>query len=391
MANLLVRCFDGESSKHPVPNTQMANLPSTAMSMSEKTAGDGAFDRLRVLFESQGNSNYIGEPVSIIEHSLQVAHFTAQRSGDDKELVIANLLHDVGHALGLEVKQEMEMDGCGVKDHEHVGADFLLKLGFPHRVAKLARSHVQAKRYLCFHKPDYYSGLTEASKTTLKFQGGPMCEAEAEAFQNDPDFQNILMIRECDEAGKVPGDQITVPDFESYRDTIKLLVNSTGAVYKGYVLSQFQVDSFKQNSFLKLENLLSFDLIPPANVGNWVEEISQWPKAENKYLLHWELNQTTGEKIMCRAENFVNYHEPFAALAKDCVLRVVSQLFEDPVPSSVKTDTSGGAVLFKEKINFKLVGGAGFAAHQVRAFTCCHISLLMYTLIQSIRRFMPTL
>lgn len=63
-----------------------------------------AYERLRVLFESQGDADYIGEPVSIIEHSLQAGFFTARRAEakDDMELVLANLLHDVGHAVGLE-------------------------------------------------------------------------------------------------------------------------------------------------------------------------------------------------------------------------------------------------------------------------------------------------
>ena len=130
------------------------------MSSFTRTPADYAFDRLRVLFEAHGNSNYIGEPVSIIEHSLQAAYFTKKKSAvEDQELVIANLLHDIGHALGLEVKQKMEMDGCGVVDHEHVGANFLLKLGFPERVCKLTRAHVQAKRFLCFDRADYYANL----------------------------------------------------------------------------------------------------------------------------------------------------------------------------------------------------------------------------------------
>ena len=334
------------------------------MSGFERSAGDIAYHRLRVLFEAHGDSNYIGEPVSIIEHSLQAAHFTQQKSStNDSELIIGNLLHDIGHALGLEVHQKMEMNGCGVKDHEHVGADFLMKLGFPERVCKLARSHVQAKRFLCYKKPDYYSGLSEASKTTLGFQGGPMTAEEAETFENNPDFANILLMRECDEAGKVPGSQITVPDFASYRDTIKQMVDASGAKISGYPLSAFQVAHFKQNSFLKLEHLLKFDNIAPSDVSSWCEEISSWPKAENKWLLHWELNNK-GEKIMCRSENFVNYHEGMARLARECVLSVVSQLFEDPVPGSTTAATAGGAVLFKEKINYKLAGGSGFAAHQ---------------------------
>jgi putative nucleotidyltransferase with HDIG domain len=307
-----------------------------------RTSGDDAYDRIRVLFEKYGNSNYIGEPVSIIEHSLQAAYFTAKKHASDQELVIANLLHDVGHALGLEVHQEMEMDGCGVREHEKVGAEFLLKLGFPPRVAKLARAHVQAKRYLCFDREDYYANLSDASKITLGFQGGPMNGEEAEHFQSDPDFENILFMRECDEAGKIPHGEITVPNLESYRESIKFLVDcyveahptERAARLSGYTLSDFQIASFKQNSFLKLENLLSFDHIPARNVGHWCEEISQWPKAEGKWLLHWEENKE-GRKIMCRSENFVDYHKGMARLAQGCVLNVVSQLFQNPVEEKV--------------------------------------------------------
>lgn len=64
------------------------------------------FERLRYLFETRGDSNYIGEQISIVDHSLQAAFFASKRSSD-RELIIASLLHDVGHALGLEVEREM--------------------------------------------------------------------------------------------------------------------------------------------------------------------------------------------------------------------------------------------------------------------------------------------
>jgi putative nucleotidyltransferase with HDIG domain len=318
--------------------------------MDKQAQRTTSFDRIRVLYEAHGDADYIGEPVSIVEHSLQVAYFAHKKSnGVDEEVVIAGLLHDIGHVLGLEIKQKMDMNGCGVTDHEHVGADFLQKLGFPTRVCKLVRSHVQAKRYLCYKHPEYLQNLTEASKTTLGFQGGPMTEIEAADFERDPDFQIMLLMRECDEAGKVPSSQIAVPNLESYQQAIQKMVTMNPL---GYTLSQFQIDFFKQNSFLKVENLLSFDNIAPNDVGNWCEEISQWPKVEGKWILHWEINNS-GERIMCRSENFVNYHAGMELLAKQCILNVVSQL-----------DNDQEAVLFKEKINYKLVGGSGFSAHQ---------------------------
>ena len=43
-------------------------------------------------------------------------------------------------------------------------------LGFSNKVAELVEAHVLVKRYLTFKYPDYYTGLSEASKTTLKYQ-----------------------------------------------------------------------------------------------------------------------------------------------------------------------------------------------------------------------------
>jgi hypothetical protein len=75
----------------------------------------------------------------------------------DLELAAAALLHDIGHLLGMEAGTtmlrillllfvsdtvvlpglQMQMDGCGILDHEGLGADFLCKLGFSSRVQKL--------------------------------------------------------------------------------------------------------------------------------------------------------------------------------------------------------------------------------------------------------------
>ena len=85
----------------------------------------------------------------------------------------------------------MGMDGCGTEDHELVGAEFLGKLGFTDTVSYLARHHVNAKRYLCARTPGYMGKLTEASKITLKHQGGPMSEEEVSPY-NDVSAANQL-------------------------------------------------------------------------------------------------------------------------------------------------------------------------------------------------------
>jgi ectoine hydroxylase-related dioxygenase (phytanoyl-CoA dioxygenase family) len=77
-------------------------------------------------------------------------------------------------------------------------------------------------------------------------------------------------------------------------------------------------------------------------------------------LIHFEENtESVDGKQLCRAENFANYHDGFNRLCRENVQRVASRLFQ--IDSG---DVSEGAVLFKEKINFKHPGGGGFLAHQ---------------------------
>ncbi len=94
------------------------------------------------------------------------------------------------------------MDGLGVVDHETLGADYLRRMGFAPSVYNLVNAHVDAKRYLAATKPSYRLRLSEASRGTLAWQGGPMREEEQRRFENRPDFKAALAIRSWDEAAK---------------------------------------------------------------------------------------------------------------------------------------------------------------------------------------------
>ncbi len=78
-----------------------------------------AVDAIMALFAEAGEAAYFGEAVSQAEHALQSAHLAAGAGADD-ELVVAALLHDIGHMLsGLpeDVAQH------GIDDtHEEAGA-----------------------------------------------------------------------------------------------------------------------------------------------------------------------------------------------------------------------------------------------------------------------------
>src|SRR5579863_2514364 len=143
------------------------------------------------LFETAGQSAYYGEPVTQLEHALQCAQLAAN-SGAGAEMIIAALLHDIGHLLEGEGQRHEEV---GVIDHDAAGARYLRDRGFSARVAALVGGHVEAKRYLTRSNPSYFARLSPASLTTLELQGGPMTQEQAEAFETDPLKDEKLRLR----------------------------------------------------------------------------------------------------------------------------------------------------------------------------------------------------
>ncbi len=152
------------------------------------------------LYEKFGDEDYIGEPVSQLEHMSQAAAL-AEEEGYDDEVILAAFFHDIGH-LCADANETESMDGMGVVDHEKLGADYLLERGFSERLAALVQGHVIAKRYLTYKYPDYYNKLSLASKATLEFQGGVMSSAEADDFESNPDAELLIRLRYWDDKAK---------------------------------------------------------------------------------------------------------------------------------------------------------------------------------------------
>ena len=151
------------------------------------------------LYERYGASDYIGEPVSQIEHMSQAAEL-AMAEGFDDEVVLAAFFHDIGHICAADAARNM--GGFGVVSHERLGADYLRRAGFSERLARLVEYHVKAKRYLTLREPGYYERLSVASRRTLVHQGGVMSIEEAEAFERDPLCAVSLRMRQWDELAK---------------------------------------------------------------------------------------------------------------------------------------------------------------------------------------------
>lgn len=152
------------------------------------------------LYVLHGDEDYIGEPVSQLEHMLQAGELARQQGYDD-EVILAAFFHDIGHLLAFE-KESDSMGGYGMVSHESKGAQYLRSRGFSERVAMLVESHVEAKRYLTFKYPEYYDKLSEASKKTLEFQGGMMDQEEAEQFEADPVSALKVKLRLWDDEAK---------------------------------------------------------------------------------------------------------------------------------------------------------------------------------------------
>jgi len=176
-------------------------------------------DRIFQLFQTRGAEAYFGEGVSQLEHALQAAYF-AEQANASPALVLAALLHDIGHLIhGLpEDIADQGIDG----HHEAAGAAWLSEY-YPPEVTEPIRLHVDAKRYLCFADANYRAQLSLSSIQSLALQGGPYTAAEARRFEANPFFQAAVSLRRWDEAAKVPA--LPVPPLNHYRDlTISLAV-----------------------------------------------------------------------------------------------------------------------------------------------------------------------
>ena len=162
---------------------------------------------LRDTFAGEGGQDYLGEPVTIAQHMLQCAAL-ARAAGAANHLVVAALVHDVGHFVGLVSGADL-MSGTD-NHHDESGAAWLTQWFGP-EVTEPVRLHVSAKRYLCAISPGYYDLLSEASKFTLIMQGGPMSDGEATAFRASPHAADAVAVRRWDDEAKDPAAR--TPEF----------------------------------------------------------------------------------------------------------------------------------------------------------------------------------
>jgi len=111
-------------------------------------------------------------------------------------------------------------------------------------------------------------------------------------------------------------------------------------------------DQFRRHGYVWLRGFFGEE--ETRELARFTEEIAAWPEVSGTWMRYYERRPDDPQaKMLARIENFVPYHPGLAArFASPAVSELLAECCGEPV------------VLFKDKINFKLPGGAGFAPHQ---------------------------
>jgi hypothetical protein len=124
------------------------------------------------------------------------------------------------------------------------------------------------------------------------------------------------------------------------------------------------VEHFRREGWVRTGDL---DETRVGALPRWVDEVASWPDDDGEWL-HYREQADDGPKL-CRSENFVPFHAPLRALlTAGSMIETASALIGEP------------AVLYKEKINYKPSGGAGYAPHQdapAYRFVALHVSCMV--------------
>ena len=159
-------------------------------------------------------SLYIGEKLTIPEHMIQSA-MLAEKSKSNDDIICSCLLHGYGHFLIENPDNLVKINKDG--EHEAIGYEYLKKF-FKKEIVEPIKHHVLAKRYLARNKK-YFNFLSEASKISLKLQGGVLNDRESNEFKKKKYFKNSILVRKFDEAAKKTN--IKMKSIDSYTSLLK--------------------------------------------------------------------------------------------------------------------------------------------------------------------------
>ena len=117
-------------------------------------------------------------------------------------------------------------------------------------------------------------------------------------------------------------------------------------------LTRDQIDSFKRDGFVFVPGFFNAEEI--RRVTAWTDEITAWPEAPGRHMVYYEDSLSAPDtRVVQRIEDVTPFHAGFKDMfTAGPMVDAVAELLDEP------------AVLFKDKINFKMPGGDGFKAHQ---------------------------
>jgi len=170
------------------------------------------------LYTTWGSEKY-DEEVTQLAHALQCAAL-ALRNGASNELIVAALLHDIGHLF--EIERNNGPDHRTDLRHEQSGSEFLQGY-FPKSVTTPIALHVEAKRYLAATEPDYAEFLSHGSQRSLEVQGGPFTAGECAEFLALEGSADAVDLRRWDDHGKVT--DLKVPTLDSWIPLLSEVAN----------------------------------------------------------------------------------------------------------------------------------------------------------------------
>lgn len=142
-------------------------------------------------------------------------------AGSSNATIVAALFHDIGQFLPASLlRGVLEDTDVGRPNHASTGSVYLAGLGFPPKVTSIVAQHVASKRYLTATDSAYMHQLSEASKKSLRQQGGPMSESEIRAFEQVEGWKKCVEVRKWDDQAKLVGVERLTPRAESYENLI---------------------------------------------------------------------------------------------------------------------------------------------------------------------------
>jgi len=165
--------------------------------------------QIEELFDLFGHGHYDGaraEAVTARAHALQCAQL-AEWADAPESLVVAALLHDIGHFIAPNAALD------AIDDVHELRALGFLASSFGADVVEPIRLHVQAKRYLVAVDPPYLQTLSPASVHTLHLQGGAMSPDEVCLFAALPYAAQAVSLRRWDDLAKQPGRMTASLDY----------------------------------------------------------------------------------------------------------------------------------------------------------------------------------